>query len=260
MNEFFTIRAQHVRCCLALACLWFTTGAALADDPIAAALSEERTARDRGQDEWRQPREVLAFLEAAPGQHVLDYFAGQGYYSELLSRVVGPTGSVIIYNDPLYTQSAFHDLMERLAGKRLSNVRMVNEPANYLKLRRASLDRVLFSLVYHDLYWQPADAPQSLGDPQKALAILFAAVKPGGLVVVIDHVAAATPREDAIRVASRLHRIDPQLVREDFERAGFVFVGESAALRRDGDDPSQSVFNPAFRRRTDRFIYKFRRP
>jgi predicted methyltransferase len=85
------------------------------------------------------------------------------------------------------------------------------------------------------------------------------ALKPNGLVVVVDHAAEETPRENATSIANRLHRIDPKIVREDFEQAGFEFVGESDALRHADDDHTKSVFNPSVRHRTDQFIYKFRK-
>jgi predicted methyltransferase len=99
-----------------------------------------------------------------------------------------------------------------------------------------------------------------MGDPKKVLAILFAALQPNGLVVVVDHVANETPRQELTSVANRLHRIDPRAVRADFEQAGFVFAGESDAFKNTNDDHTLSVFNPAVRRQTDQFIYKFRRP
>ena len=238
----------------------------LADDAVPtpgaaidAAISSERLAGDRQEDAWRKPRDVLAFLEVAPGQSVLDFYAGPGYYSELLSRVVGPQGSVLIYNNELYAQAAYSGLVKRLGRKRLPNTKALKEPSNYLRLEPASLDRVVFVLVYHDLYWQPSGSPEPMGDPKKVLAILHAALKPNGLVVVVDHVANATQREDLTNVANRMHRIDPRAVREDFEQAGFVFVGESDVLVNTNDDHTKSVFNPAVRRQTDQFIYKFRR-
>lgn len=229
-------------------------------DPIDAAIAAERMPGDREQDGYRKPRDVLRFLDVAPGQHVLDFYSGPGYYSELLAHIVGPGGSVVIYNNELYNQAAHHELLQRLAGKRLPNTKRLNAPSNYMPLTPASLDRVLFMLVYHDLYWQPRDAPEPLGDPQKVLRRLHEALKPGGLIVVVDHAAHKTPRSEAIAVSGRLHRIDPQLVREDFEQAGFEFVGESDALRHPQDDYVESVFSPTVRRRTDQFIYKFRRP
>lgn len=231
-----------------------------AADPIDAAIaSVERPPPDRIEDDWRKPADVLRFLEVAPGQRVLDFFAGPGYYSELLSRVVGPQGSVIVYNDALYTQAAHHDLMVRMGRGRLPNAKAVNEPANYLRLEPQSLDRVLFVLVYHDLYWRPREAPETLGDASRVLGRLRDALKPNGLVVVVDHAAEPTARADAVGIGSKLHRIDPKIVREDFEQAGFEFVGESTVLRHEDDDRTKSVFNPAVRHHTDQFIYKFRK-
>lgn len=229
-------------------------------EAIDAAIAGERMSGDRAEDSWRNPRDVLQFLEIAPGQHVLDFYSGPGYYAELMSRVVGANGSVLIHNNELYAQAAHHDLMRRLSRKRLPNVTVRKEPSNYMQLKPASLDRVLFMLVYHDLYWTPGMAPDPMGDPVKVLGRLHAALKPGGLVVVVDHAADPTPADKIISVASRLHRIDPKVVIADFERTGFEFVGESAALRSNVDNYALSVFDPSVRKRTDQFIYKFRRP
>ena len=247
--------------CIGLSVLALLASATSAPaDPITAAIAGERSPADLAEDAWRKPQAVLRFLEIAPGQHVLDYYAGPGYYSELLSRVVGPTGSVLLYNNMLYAQAAHHDLVLRLARGRLANTKALNEPSNFLRLAPQSLDRVLFVMVYHDLYWQPRDAPEPMADARKVLGILYAALKSGGLVVVQDHIANDTAREEVGSVANRLHRIDPKIVRDDFEHAGFVFVAQNDVLRRDGDDHTRSVFNPAVRRRTDQFIYKFRKP
>jgi predicted methyltransferase len=254
-----------VRClCSALLCcalqIHDVFAADNSNDLIDAAIASERFPADHVEDAWRKPREVLDFVEVAPGQHVLDFYAGPGYYSELLSRIVGPTGSVLIYNNELYAQAAYHDLIRRLGRNRLPNAKLLKESSNYLQLSPASLDRVLFMLVYHDLYWKPAGSPEPMGEPKKVLAILYAALKPGGLIVVVDHTANETQRQDLMNVASRLHRIDPQAVRDDFTQAGFLFVGENHALQDAEDDHTKSVFDPAVRHRTDRFIYKFRKP
>ncbi|WP_129649268.1 class I SAM-dependent methyltransferase [Peristeroidobacter agariperforans] len=249
------------RCLLPLALSLFAWGhTAVADDPIAAAIASTRMPADRIEDAWRKPHEVLRFLEIAPGHHVLDFYAGPGYYSELLAHIVGQSGQVLIYNNELYNQAAHNGLTSRLARKRLPNAVRVNAPSNYLKLAPGSLDRVLIVLTYHDIYWQPGDAPEPMGDPEKVLRILREALKPGGLVVVVDHLANPTARENITSVANRLHRIDPQVVRADFERAGFAFVDESTALRHPDDDHTKSVFDASVRHYTDQFIYKFRRP
>lgn len=247
-------------CVLVLACGVLGSDVVAAEDPIEAAINSERMPTDRVQDAWRKPHEVLRFLDIAPGHHVLDFYAGPGYYSELLSRTVGLTGQVLIYNNELYTQAAHSSLITRLARNRLPNAKAINAPSNYLKLAPASLDRVLIVLTYHDIYWQPSDSPEPMGDPDKVLAILHEALKPEGLVVVVDHIANPTSQQDITAVAGRLHRIDPQVVRTDFQRAGFVFVEESSVLRHAGDDHTKSVFDASVRHNTDQFIYKFRRP
>jgi predicted methyltransferase len=250
--------------CLMLSCLaCFGRNATAADNistPVDAAIASARMPGDNIEDAWRKPRDILSFMEVAPGQHVLDFYAGPGYYSELLAHIVGPSGSVLLYNNALYAQAAHSSLMKRLARKRLPNVRALNEPSNYLKLQPESLDRVLFMHVYHDLYWQPGGSPEPMGDPQRVLGILRKALKPGGLVVVADHVANETPRENLTPVANRFHRIDPKAVLADFEQAGFEFVGESTVLRHSSDDHTLSVFDRTIRKRTDQFIYKFRKP
>lgn len=233
---------------------------AASKDPIDAAIASERMPGDREEDAWRKPREVLKFLEIAPGQRALDFYSGPGYYSELLSKVVGPSGSVIIYNNELYAQAAHHELMKRTGRNRLPNARLQKEASNYIVLEPESLDRVIFVQVYHDLYWQPRESMEPMGDAQKVLGRLKAALKPGGLVVVLDHVANETPRGNLVGVANRMHRIDPKAVRADFEQAGFQFAGELDVLRNADDDHTLSVFNPSIRRRTDQFIYKFRKP
>jgi predicted methyltransferase len=83
-------------------------------------------------------------------------------------------------------------------------------------------------------------------------------VKPGGIVGVVDHVAAAGG--DTRQVVDKLHRIDPAVIRADFEQAGFVLDGESDLLRNSGDDHSKLVFDPSVRGKTDRVVYRFRKP
>jgi predicted methyltransferase len=254
------LEGMGVLACAAALCLglhWREARSAI--DPIEAAIASDRMSGDREQDPRRKPAELLRFLEIAPGHHVLDFYAGPGYYSELLSRIVGPTGSVLIYNNELYTQAAHHELLLRLAGKRLPNAKRLNAPSNYMPLQPESLDRVLFVQVYHDLYWQPREAAEPMGDPQKVLGTLHKALKPNGLIIVLDHAANDTPRGDITSVANRMHRIDPKVVIDDFEQAGFDFLGESTALRNAGDDHTKSVFDPSVRHRTDQFIYKFRK-
>jgi predicted methyltransferase len=252
--------------CAWLALSAFTTTAAIAenapvqaDAAIESALANpERPAADREQDARRSPAKILAFLGVEPGMRVIDVFSAGGYYTELLSRVVGPQGEVIAYNNPPYERFAEKAIGERYAGNRLPNVRQVTAPLEKLELDPASLDAAIFVMSYHDLYWRPADGSWPPTDPAVLLAQLHAALKPGAVVVVQDHVAAAGG--DTSKVVDDLHRIHPSVVRRDFERAGFAFDGESPVLARNDDDHTKLVFDPAIRGRTDQFVYRFRRP
>ena len=224
----------------------------------AALVSPERPEADLEQDARRKPREILGFLGVEPGMRVLDAFSAGGYYTELLARVVGVKGQVIAYNNPPYAKFAAKGIAERYAGDRLSNVRQVTVPPAELDLQPASLDAALFVMSYHDLYWQPADGSWAGTDPLAMLGRLHAALKPGGVVVVQDHVASAGG--DTAEVVDRLHRIDPARVRDDFARAGFDFDGASDVLAHPEDDHTKLVFDPAVRGGTDQFVFRFRKP
>ena len=226
--------------------------------PVAEAIASERPFGDAMQDAWRKSKEVLTFMDVKPGMHVLDYLAAGGYTSELLARIVGPTGSVIVYNSEEYAKFAGPVLAKRFENKRLANAKVLTMPTDRLMLEPNSLDGVLFVMAYHDLYWTPKGATAPLGNPEQVNADLFRAVKPGGVIVVVDHI--ANPGTDAMEVAQTIHRIDPLLVKNDFVKAGFVFDGESTALRHVEDDHTKRVGDALIRFRTDRFIFRFRKP
>lgn len=246
---------------ICVGCLFICAGATAADvpaDPIAAAISSaDRPAEDRGQDAMRQPAAVLAFLGVKSGWRVADIFSAAGYYTELLSRIVGPQGEVVAYNNPPYAAFAAKGIVERYAGDRLPNVRQITAEVDELTLEPGSLDAAIFIMCYHDTYWRPADGIWNRTDGKLLLSKLHAALKDGGVVLVQDHV--ANPGGDATEVVDRLHRIDPDVVRHDFEAAGFRFDGESDALRHREDDHTKLVFDPAVKGRTDQFIYRFRK-
>lgn len=239
---------------------WAGPVAAAADTAaIAAAIaSPERPVDDREQDARRKPAELLGFLGAAPGMHVIDAFSAGGYYTELLSRIAGPSGSVIAYNNGAYAKFAAKGIEARYANGRLPNVRQVTEEVDKLSLPAGSLDAALFVMSYHDLYWRPADGSWPQTDPAQMLAVLAKALEPGGVIVVQDHVAAAGG--DTSKVVDELHRIDPAVVRRDFEKAGFEFDGESGVLAHPDDDHTKLVFDETIRGRTDQFVYRFRKP
>lgn len=223
---------------------------------ISAALaSPDRPPVDREQDERRKAKEFLEFAGIAAGMHVLDAFSAGGYYTELLARIVGPEGRVIAYNNPPYARFAEKGIAARYAGGRLPNVRQVTSTIDTLDLEPASLDAVIFVMSYHDLYWRPADGSWPPTDPAQLLAKLYAALKPGGVIVVQDHV--ATVGGDTAAVVDTLHRIDPEVVKRDFAAAGFKFDAESPILVHPDDDHVLLVFDEKIRGKTDQFVFRF---
>lgn len=224
----------------------------------AAFASADRPKADVEQDARRKSREVLAFLGVQPGMRVIDVFAAGGYNSELLARIVGVKGQVLAYNNPAYFKFAEEAIAKRYADGRLGNVRQVTAEVDELQLAPASLDAALLVMCYHDTYWRPADGGFDRTDPHLLLQKLHAALKPGGVVVVQDH--AANAGGEAAKVAGQLHRIDPELVRRDFKRAGFVLDAQSNVLANPADDHTRPVFDEAVRGRTDQFVFRFRKP
>src|SRR5262245_3464720 len=226
-------------------------------DYAAVLAAPSRPAADREQDAWRKPAESLAFFAVQPGMEALDLFAGAGYYTELLSATVGPTGHVVAHNNKAYLDGVGEELTRRFAGSRLPNVEQVTAEGNDLELMPCRFDFVLLSTVYHDIYdvneprnWPKIDGP-------RLLAELFEGMKPGATLVVIDH---AAPPGSPAETGGTLHRIDPAIVKRDFAAAGFVPDAESDVLRNPADDYTKNVFDPAVRAKTDRFMLRFRRP
>lgn len=221
----------------------------------AALANADRFAGDADQDAWRHPADVLKFLELRPGQHALDYFAAAGYYTELMSRVVGADGTVIAYNNPEYRKFAEDAPAKRYGNSRLANVTELTTPVEAMPLDPASLDAALFVQSYHDLYWRPKKGWPAT-DPAQALSQLAAAMKPGGVVVVVDHV--ANPG-DPTQTVNKFHRIDPAVIKRDFEAAGLTFDGESPLFANPADDHTKEVFDKSIRHKTDQVMYKFRK-
>jgi len=126
-----------------------------------------------------------------------------------------------------------------------------------LELVPESLDAAVFIMSFHDLYWRPTDGSWPPTDAAQLLGKLHAALKPGGVIVVQDHV--ATAGGDTAAVVDKLHRIDPAVVKADFAKAGFILDGESDVLAHPDDAHTALVFDEAIRGKTDQFLFRFRK-
>lgn len=229
----------------------------LTEATAAALLTEDRPERDAALDEDRMPAKALAFMQIEPGERVLDVFAGEGYYTDLLARAVGPDGFVIAQNPAAFGKSEQIQQAVRMrgyAGTRLPNAAAYYADFDNVALAPSSLDTVLFHLVYHDLYFESDEYGIPYSHPQQLLAEVHAGLKPGGTVTVIDHVGAGSdPRAEADAV----HRVAPERVIRDFRQAGFELVARERFFENPEDEPTVNVFDEAVRGRTDRFAMRF---
>ena len=235
-----------------------TTVHAAAPADIAAAVSAPGRPDDQIKlDESRHPVEVLQFESLRRGDAALDLFAGGGYYSEIMGRAVGPTGSVYAWDPANFVNDKARAAWTALK-ERQHNIGFVATPATALALPANAFDFAMIHLNYHDFYWESARYGLPRMDPAAILATLYQSMKPGGVVAVIDHV--ANPGGDTRAVVDKLHRIDPATIKADFQRAGFVLEAESNLLRNPADDHTKLVFDPSIRFKTDRVVYRFRKP
>ncbi|MBV8686257.1 MAG: class I SAM-dependent methyltransferase [Alphaproteobacteria bacterium] len=231
--------------------------AARAPADVAAAVAAPGRPEDQVKlDESRKPAQVLAFEGLKRGDMALDLFTGGGYYAEIMARAVGPKGGVLAWEPANFLDDKGRKAFADLKG-RAPNTGLLATPATALSLPGAAFDFVMLHLNYHDTYWESAKYGFPRMDPDAFLRTVFQSMKPGGTMAVIDHVG---PAGDTRAVVEKLHRIDPATLRADFERAGFVFEAESNLLRNPADDHSKNVFDPAIRGKTDRIVYRFRKP
>lgn len=233
------------------------TSETTAPDFKAAVSAPGRDDAEIKLDESRKPAEVLAFMGLEAGDRVLDMFAGGGYYSEIMGRAVGPDGSVVAVNPPQFVSSEPSKEKWTNVTARQPNVTMVPSQLPDYKPAANSVDFAMLHLIYHDFYWESERFKFKKMDPAVVLANLYAGMKPGGIVAVVDHVGASG---DTRTVVEKTHRIDPATARADFIKAGFVLDGESEMFVNPDDDLEKNVFDPAVRGKTSRFVMRFRKP
>ena len=215
----------------------------------ALVASPDRSDADRQTDQRRQPARMLAFTGVGNGMKVLDMGAGAGYSTELLARAVGSSGVV-------YAQES-SAVMERVKDKfdiRAQNPAMKNVVhviRNYddpLPPEAKGLDLITFFFAYHDVTYMPVDRAEMNKK-------MFAALKPGGFLVIADH--SARPGEGT-SVAKTFHRIEESTLRQEIEAAGFKLAAEAHFLRHPEDPRDAAVFRPQVP--VDEFVLKYQKP
>jgi len=228
-------------------------------DAIDAAVAHAgRPAADITRDAADHPAQVLRMAGIKPGMKVADVLAGDGYYSELLSYIVGPKGHVYLINNPAFDNWSQPSLKNRLAGDRFANVTHETLDLNDMKLPAASLDAILLVKVYHDMYWVDTNpkSPWPKIDVSGVLDQLSRALKPGGILLLIDHSAkAGHGKADA----GELHRIEEAFAVKDFESHGFKVAAKSDLLRRPDDARDLISYKGPAVGKTDRFVLVFRK-
>jgi predicted methyltransferase len=195
---------------------------------------------------------------------VADLQATHGFYTEILSTLVGPDGRVYAHNND-FVASRFgerlHQRLEKLRAAGRDNVEPIVAEMDALELP-PGLDVVLLIRFYHDLFWQPRPDGE-LTDRAEFLRRVFESLRPGGVFGVVDHHAEAGSGErDALDPNNGLHRIDVELVMREVLAAGFVLDAESDLLRHPEDSRDWNIFIDERTRRdtTDRFVLRFVRP
>jgi predicted methyltransferase len=231
-------------------------GAADLPAPIAVAVADShRPPEDVAADALRKPAALMAFAGAKPGETIVDYIPGTGYFTRIFSKIAGAGGHVFAVLPNEYAKVDPESVMalDALSAEpAYANVSVIRQPAASFAVP-APADLIWTSQNYHDLH------DKFMGSPDVAAIdkALFAALKPGGVLVVEDHVAEAG---SGLRDTDTLHRIDPATIKSELAGAGFVFDGESTILRNPADNHTLKVFDKSIRGHTDQVVYRFSKP
>ncbi len=215
-----------------------------------AVADKARPAADAERDANRKPAETLAFAGVKPGDAVVELAPGRGYYTRLLSAVVGAKGSVTTVSSIPKPDAPPSPLKALAEDPHYANVHPTFQKLAELKLP-PDTDVVWTTQNYHDFHNIPDVNVATLNKT------VFDALKPGGVYFVLDHAAEAG---SGTRDTNTLHRIDEETVKQEVKAAGFELAGESDILRNKGDPHTGKVFEPPIQGHTDQFVLKFRKP
>lgn len=216
-----------------------------------AVADQARPAADTERDANRKPAETLAFAGVKPGDQVIELAPGKGYYTRLLSAVVGAKGAVTTLGSaPTKPDAPPPPVQAIAADPHYANVHVTLQKLAEAKLPGGA-DLFWTTQNYHDLH--------NIGGLDLAVfnKAVFDALKPGGIYFILDHAAEAG---SDTRDTNTLHRIDEETVKKEVKAAGFQLVGESDILRNKDDPHTGKVFEPPIQGHTDQFLLKFRKP
>lgn len=220
-----------------------------------ALLHGDRPQADIADDGRRMPLEVLSFAGISKGMSILELEAGNGYYTEILSRTVGASGNVIMQNPSVFDGFFGEGVIIRLADNRLPNVRLSNAEFDALDVPDNSLDMVTWILGPHELWWSPQENV-SLGNPEKAFEEIARVLKSGGVFLAVDHIAESSAEPE---VGGTLHRIGEGIITNLAEDAGLSIL-RSSNLHKNAEDPlNNSVFDESIQGRTSKFVTLYRK-
>ena len=208
-----------------------------------------RPAESKARDAARKPVETVQFMGIKTGNTVIEMIAVGGWFTEVLSAAVGPTGKVYASNPPMLVKEAD----EQVLHNRLGNVVAVHGPVAESPVY-GKADAALTAQNLHDIFNGFAGQPSGEAPTVDFLKSIYAALKPGGVLVVIDHVGIAGQDN------AKLHRMLPQTARDLLIKAGFKIEAESPMLANPADDHTKGVFDPSVRGTTDQFMIRARKP
>ena len=235
----------------------FLSSCTVLADPAGTGLqavieAPERSADHKARDAQRMPAKIIAFSGINRGDKVVEIAPASGYYTALLSRIVGPNGQVIGIGP--------ERLFEKFPNARNSFQGYIDrDPRPNVTFSSAKLDEVILPgdmdqiwmvLYYHDTYW----TGENRAEMNKRF---YDALRPGGVYFVIDHVGRPSSEED---ITQSLHRLEAQSALAEIQAAGFRLTAQSEMLRNADDPRDISVFDKAWRGRTDRVVWKFVKP
>ncbi len=223
---------------------------------LVAAMADPARGDVHDIDLRRRPGAVVGLSGVKPGDRIAELIPGSGYFTRIFSRVAGPSGHVYLIWPAEYLAEAGGAQIEPsralAADPHYGNITVLEQPAAALSVPE-KVDLVFTAQNFHDY----PDAFMGKVDPDSFSRQVYAALKPGGVFLIVDH--AAEPGS-GLRDTDTLHRIDPEAVRSSVIAAGFIFDSESNALHNPDDPHTEAVFCRSIQGHTDQFILRFHKP